>query len=80
MENLYFRDNDIEHAFDIFQNLIVPEPGDAVAAGIEIRCARLVLRLALRRSVLTAINFNNQLDGRDAKIHNIGTNSVLAPK
>jgi len=69
---------DLDDAFGITENVVVPEPDDVKALGFQ--KSRSPCVIVLRHPMLTAIDFDDQLHGEAEKIGEKGTNGYLSPE
>lgn len=59
-------------------DFVIPKPQYAVALGLQVRRARLVIIALIK--MLAAIQLEDELLLDAAKSHDVGTNGVLTPK
>ncbi len=71
----YLRDNHLQDAVEIVENLIVPETYDAVAAPIQLMCSPcIVIRDA---GMLAAIDLDHQPVRRYGEVGDVGPDRML---
>lgn len=70
--------NTADNAVQVVLDFVILKPQHAVALGLQVRCARLVIIALIK--VLAAIQLEDELLLDAAEIHDAGTNGVLTPK
>jgi len=65
--------NCLQNAFDVSRHIVVPEANDSVALLLQPPCALGISRHPCFKSMLRAVNLDDQARGHAGKIGNIGT-------